>query len=79
MYIRALELVRLGDASVEAYETLMRLLDQAMSVMEPFDKCRDGLGLEDRVDNNNVADTDGERAGRSVCEDDRMSGSTKLA
>ncbi|XP_044337033.1 uncharacterized protein [Triticum aestivum] len=45
MYIRALELVRLGDASVEAYQTLMGLLDQAMPVMDPFDKCRDRLGL----------------------------------
>ncbi|KAM3390486.1 hypothetical protein ACQJBY_012210 [Aegilops geniculata] len=77
MYIRALELVRLGDVSVGAYETLMRLLDQAMPVMDPFDKCRDRLGLG-RLDNNNVADTDGERAGGSVCEDERMSCSLKF-
>lgn len=49
MYVQALELVRLGDTSVEAYETLMGLFNQAMLVMAPFDKARDGLGLEDRV------------------------------
>lgn len=51
MYVLALELVRLGDASVEAYETLMGLFKQTMSVMIPFDKARDGLGLEDRASN----------------------------
>lgn len=49
MYVQALELVRLGDASVEAYETLMALFNQALVVMTPFDMARDGLGLEDRV------------------------------
>lgn len=51
MYVQALELVRLGDASVEAYETLMDLFSQALVVMTPFDMARDGLGLEDRVNN----------------------------
>ena len=49
MYVQALELVRLGDASVEAYDTLMALFNQALVVMKPFDNARDGMGLEDRV------------------------------
>lgn len=49
MYVQALELVRLGNASVEAYETLMDLFNQALVVMTPLDMARDGLGLEDCV------------------------------
>lgn len=49
MYVQALELVRLGDASVEAYENLTALFNQAHVVMKPFDMARDGPGLEDRA------------------------------
>lgn len=52
MYVQALELVRLGDASVKAYETLMVLFNQALVLMAPFDMARDGLGLEDCVNSN---------------------------
>lgn len=47
MYAQALELVRLRDASVEASKTLMGLFKHDMAVIAPFDKARDGLGLED--------------------------------
>ncbi|XP_037413928.1 protein FAR1-RELATED SEQUENCE 1-like [Triticum dicoccoides] len=55
MYVQALELVRLGDASVEAYDTLMGLFKQAMTVMAPYDMQRDRLGLEDRGHNRKQA------------------------
>lgn len=77
MYIRALELVRLGDASVEAYQTLMGLLDQAMPVMDPFDKCRDRLGLGRPWITTMWQIPTGSELGE-VCEDDRMSCSMKF-
>ncbi|XBH98182.1 hypothetical protein VPH35_127732 [Triticum aestivum] len=45
MHVKALELVRLGGVSVEAYERLMGLFEQAMVVMAPFEHVRTGLGL----------------------------------
>lgn len=48
IYMQAMELVRLGDASVEAYEKLCEIFKANMVVMTPFDSKRDGLGLEDR-------------------------------
>jgi hypothetical protein len=48
LYRKALELVRLGDASAEAYEKLDSLFDSNLSIMTPYDSMRDGLGLEDR-------------------------------
>ena len=50
VYMRAMELVRLGDASADAYETLMDIFDGAIVRMAPFNEARDGLGLEDRQD-----------------------------
>ena len=41
MYVKALEPVRLIDASVQAYETSMGLFEHDMSVMAMFSKCRD--------------------------------------
>lgn len=41
---------------MEAYETLMGLLNQALLVMTPFDKAKDGLRLEDRVQNKGQQD-----------------------
>ncbi|VAH98377.1 unnamed protein product [Triticum turgidum subsp. durum] len=49
MYMHAMELVRMDDASVEAYEKFMTLIKNCMVQMEPFAEIRDGLGLEDRV------------------------------
>jgi hypothetical protein len=40
--------VRLGDASVEAYERLEELFDNDLAIMAPYNEKRDGLGLEDR-------------------------------
>lgn len=36
MYVKALELVRLWDASVEAYGTVMGLFEHNLSMMAPF-------------------------------------------
>ena len=56
MYVKALELVQLWDASVEAYGTVMGLFEHNPSVMAPFNKCRDGLGLEDRAGSKKVTE-----------------------
>jgi hypothetical protein len=45
IYKKALELVRLGDASVEAYERLEELFDNDLAIMAPYNEKRDGLGL----------------------------------
>uniref|UniRef100_A0A8R7PH03 Protein FAR1-RELATED SEQUENCE n=1 Tax=Triticum urartu TaxID=4572 RepID=A0A8R7PH03_TRIUA len=49
MYMHAMELVRMGDASVEAYGKFMTLIKDCLVQMEPFLEIRDGLGLEDRI------------------------------
>lgn len=49
MYMHAMELVRLDDTSVEAYNRLMDLFKSNLSVMLPYTEIRDGLGLEDRL------------------------------
>ncbi|KAI4998298.1 hypothetical protein ZWY2020_053640 [Hordeum vulgare] len=49
MYMHAMELVRLGDTSVEAYNQLMDLFKSNLSVMMPYAENRDGLGLEDMI------------------------------
>lgn len=49
MYMHTMEMVRMGDASVEAYEKFMSLIKNCMVEMQPFAEVRDGLGLEDRV------------------------------
>lgn len=54
MYMQAMELVRLGDASVEAFEQMTELFRAAMVVMMPHDSKRDGLGLEDRPAQANI-------------------------
>lgn len=59
LYKKALEFVRLGDASVDAYEKLDSLFDSNLVMMAPFDQMRDGLGLEDRpVGEPDVVDAD---------------------
>ena len=49
MYMHAMELVRLGDTSFEAYNQLMELFKSNLTVMLPYAEVRDGLGLEDRL------------------------------
>jgi hypothetical protein len=49
LYILAMVLVRLRDASSEAYEKLVGLFKDNLPIMAPFDNERDGLGLEDRM------------------------------
>ncbi|KAK1617094.1 hypothetical protein QYE76_022611 [Lolium multiflorum] len=43
-----MELARLGDTSTTAYENLAGLFRENLVVMAPFEKTRDGIGLEDR-------------------------------
>uniref|UniRef100_A0ACD5ZBL6 Uncharacterized protein n=1 Tax=Avena sativa TaxID=4498 RepID=A0ACD5ZBL6_AVESA len=50
IFMKALELVRLGDASAEAYEKLDGLFNHDLLEMAPYNDKRDGLGLEDRPD-----------------------------
>lgn len=52
MYMQAMELVRMGDSSVEAYEHLTKLFRHCATEMKPFTEMRDGLGLEDRLAEN---------------------------
>lgn len=59
LYILAMELVRLGDASAEAYEKLVTLFKGNFAVMARYDDARDGLGLEDRMTGKKRKETDG--------------------
>lgn len=43
-----MELVRLGDSCVEAYEKGMKLISEGIAVLSEFEDQRDGLALEDR-------------------------------
>uniref|UniRef100_A0ACD6A2L2 Uncharacterized protein n=1 Tax=Avena sativa TaxID=4498 RepID=A0ACD6A2L2_AVESA len=52
LYILAMEVVRLGDTSAEAYEKCMNLLKEALATLGPYEKTRDGLGLEDKTNGN---------------------------
>lgn len=49
IYIHAMELARLGDTSVEAYNRFMGLFKANLAEMLPDAEGRDGLGLEDRL------------------------------
>jgi hypothetical protein len=49
LYILAMELVRLGDSSSEAYEKLISMFKADLAVMAPYENVHDGLALEDRV------------------------------
>jgi hypothetical protein len=49
LYILAMELVRLGDSSSEAYEKLISMFKADLAVMAPSENVRDGLALQDRV------------------------------
>jgi hypothetical protein len=49
LYILAMELVRLGDSSTEAYEKLMSRFKKDLAVMAPYENVHDGMALEDRV------------------------------
>jgi hypothetical protein len=52
MYMHAMELVRMGDSSVEAYDHLLSLFRKRAAEMKPFTEIRNGLGLEDRLADN---------------------------
>lgn len=46
LYVHAMELVRLGDASVEAYERGMKIIKDGIASLGEYEDQRDGLGLE---------------------------------
>lgn len=48
LYVNAMELVRIGDANVAAYEKAMEILKNGIVTVTPLSLERDGLGLEDR-------------------------------
>lgn len=48
LYVHAMELVRLGDASAEAYEKGMKCIRDGIAALAEYEEQRDGLGLEDR-------------------------------
>uniref|UniRef100_A0ACD5UFA8 Uncharacterized protein n=1 Tax=Avena sativa TaxID=4498 RepID=A0ACD5UFA8_AVESA len=50
LYVLAMELVRLGDTSDVACERLVSLFKRYMVEMAPFENSRDGLGLEDIIE-----------------------------
>ncbi|XP_051206847.1 protein FAR1-RELATED SEQUENCE 11 isoform X2 [Lolium perenne] len=45
LYLQALQLVRMGDTSVEAYEKLTSLFSDNIVTMQPYTEKPDGLGL----------------------------------
>jgi hypothetical protein len=49
LYVLAMELVRLGDTSSEAYDKLISMFKADLAAMAPYENVRDGLALEDRV------------------------------
>ena len=49
LYVHAMELVRLGNASIEAYEKGMKIIRDGIVALAEYDDQRDGLALEDRV------------------------------
>lgn len=65
-----MELVRMGDTSVEAYEHLMKLFKGCAEEMKPFADIIDELGLEDKIAENglvvNKESTMGDHAGGGV-------------
>lgn len=46
--VHAMELVRLGDASAEAYEKGMKVIRDGIAALAEYEDHRDGLGREDR-------------------------------
>lgn len=54
VYMHTMELVRLGDISVEAYNRLMELFKSNLAVMLPYIEVSDGLGLEYRLADSGV-------------------------
>jgi hypothetical protein len=49
LYIMAMELVRLGDSSADAYEKCAALFKENLVALAPYENQRDGLGLEYRL------------------------------
>ncbi|XP_048566675.1 protein FAR1-RELATED SEQUENCE 6-like [Triticum urartu] len=59
LYLHAMELVRLGDASVTTYELVLVRLKDMIAEVSPLAETRDGIGFEDRqaaeANHNNIA------------------------
>lgn len=51
LYLQAIDVVRMGDASAEAFEHMSAGLKALLVSRAPFAEKRDGLGFEDRQGN----------------------------
>jgi hypothetical protein len=49
LYLKALELVQLGDANVEAYQIAMDKMTELRKSLEKVSSVRDGMGLDDKL------------------------------
>ncbi|XP_044350368.1 protein FAR1-RELATED SEQUENCE 5 isoform X2 [Triticum aestivum] len=49
LYLHAMELVRIGDSSVAAYELVLGRIKELFLEASPLTEKRDGLGIEDRI------------------------------
>lgn len=49
LYLHAMELVRIGDSSISAYELVLARIKDLIVEASPLAENRDGLGIEDRI------------------------------
>ena len=55
LYIKALELVRMGDSNIAAYDAAMDGLVDTLAKVAPLSKLKDGLGLAEREEADKTA------------------------
>lgn len=48
LYLKALELVQLGDSNIETYDKAMDVLSNGISLLEPLSKVKDGMGVAEK-------------------------------
>lgn len=48
LYLKALELVRLGDSNIETYDVAMDILTGGVSTLTPLSKVKDGMGVAEK-------------------------------
>jgi hypothetical protein len=49
LYMQAMQIVRMGDTNVEAYEKLTQLFKDVVIAMQPYTEKPDGKGLEEQL------------------------------
>lgn len=52
LYMQAMQIVRMGDTNVEAYEKLTQLFKDVVVAMQPYTEKPDGMGLEEQLKGN---------------------------